>query len=47
VPQAGSLWPTEGQCAGLEHIRVKRSKGNTERRILCNFNMTTLLSIAA
>ena len=25
----------------------ERSQGNTERRILCNFKMTTLLAIAA
>src|ERR1700733_13844209 len=34
VRQAGSLWPPEVACADLEHIRVKRGKGNRERRIL-------------
>jgi hypothetical protein len=34
--------------SGLDgNALVQRSQGNTERRILCNFKMTTLLPIAA
>jgi len=46
VPQAVSLWPPERGLLRITHSR-ERSQGKTERRIQCNFEMTTWLPIAA
>jgi len=37
----------DDRMPGVPVSSGERSKGNTERRILCNFNVTTLLPIAA
>ena len=47
MPQAVSLWPPECNVLTSQSHSGERSQGNTERRILCNFKMTTLLPIAA
>ncbi len=48
MPQAVSLWPPECNVLPLAITHSgERSQGNTERRILCNLKMTTLLRIAA
>ncbi len=48
MPQAVSLWPPECNVLTLAITHSgERSQGNTERRILCNLKMTTLLRIAA
>jgi len=46
VPQVVSLWPPEALTPQKTHSG-ERSQGKTERRILCNFKITTLLAIAA
>ena len=46
MPQAVSLWPPERNVLTSQQ-RVKRSQGNTERRIQCNFKMTTSPLITA
>jgi 3-oxoacyl-[acyl-carrier protein] reductase len=43
VTQAVSLWPPECDV----RLRGEPSQGNKERRILCNFKLTTWLPIAA
>jgi hypothetical protein len=48
VPQAVSLWLPECNVLTLAITHSgERSQDNTERRILCNFKMSTLLPIAA